>query len=437
MGARSEPLRAEGVLLTASGEPVGEKELRWQHVANEGAWVTHARGPFKLTRDRFVEVQRNLRTHPKYRQGPTGYGEADVLPWDFHHASEKDPVKLAREGAPAQGWVTEFDVRTGADGKAQMWALTRWLEPAKSYVKDGKYQGASMALWPDQLDRVTAQPIGWTCSSIALTNDPFILGLAPLTAEDTHTHQPAPTRQKETMPAFILTLAALVGVGQPVLLAATAQPDDPKATRELEIETERAVKLLLESKNTLASERASLLQALNAKDLASAAARVVELAKAEEAYAKAKPDFDAWQLEREKTETEKREREIDAVMLTHKIPAIVRGALLLEQKADPEAFAKKYPITVNGVHVGSRDVIPLTAGRPPAPLRSAAPAVDGVPPGIADLRARVPNGQSDTHRAVLLLQKQSGATGAADIDTITRAGALVSALQEGQPLTLA
>ncbi len=154
----------------------------WVQIAAEGSYEGHHQGEFELTREVFEKLQENLRRHPSYRAGEDGWGEAGVIAWDFHHESEKHGSQLAVVGAPAQGWTLDLDVRDGEKG-VELWSLTRFLEPALSYVRDGRYQWSSMAIWPDAVDPVTGESIGWYLSSVALTNDPFIQGMAPLAAE--------------------------------------------------------------------------------------------------------------------------------------------------------------------------------------------------------------------------------------------------------------
>jgi phage I-like protein len=158
--------------------------LVWIQVAKEGGWKGHAAGEFAFDRKVFEEIVANFRKHPRYLPGanPAG-GGADVVPFDFHHVSEADPTSGAIPvvGAPAQAWARELEIR-GADGNLQLWALTRYLEPARTYVREGKYQSTSVGVWPDALDPVTGQSIGWYLSSIAFTNDPFIQGMTPITA---------------------------------------------------------------------------------------------------------------------------------------------------------------------------------------------------------------------------------------------------------------
>jgi len=172
---------ARPVKLATEAAAANDNGAVWVQVAAEGEFKGHPAGPFTLTEAVFDQVIGNFRSHPSYAAGPEGMGASRVVAWDFHHKSETDDPSIAIQGAPAQGWVLELEKRKGPGGW-QLWALTEWLEPARSYVQQGKYQWASIAVWPESVDPKTGEAIGWYLSSVALTNDPFIQGMAPLAA---------------------------------------------------------------------------------------------------------------------------------------------------------------------------------------------------------------------------------------------------------------
>ena len=188
---RGLPRRPHAVRLDAKAlEEDNPNRLRpdaiWIEVAREGTYRGHQSGEFTLDRAVFETVVRNFRNHPSFELGEDGWGVADVIPYDFHHESEKSGGQLAVVGAPAQAWALDLDVRTGADSAVELWALTRYLEPAKSYVAQDKYKWCSVALWPDAVHPKTGESIGWYLSSIAFTNDPFIQGMVPIAASRSH-----------------------------------------------------------------------------------------------------------------------------------------------------------------------------------------------------------------------------------------------------------
>jgi hypothetical protein len=184
------PVRGGTIALDAS-DGDGPK---WQHVATEGEYKGYLGGamPFAFTPQIFAEITTNFRANPSYVAGPDGIGTNGIVQWDFHHASEEPPSSgdIATMGAPATGWVQDLKIIQGPKG-AELWALTTWLEPAKSYIKAGKYKWASVAVSLDCVDHVTAKKIGAVLTSIAITNTPFIEGMNDLAATK-KSGEPAP-----------------------------------------------------------------------------------------------------------------------------------------------------------------------------------------------------------------------------------------------------
>jgi hypothetical protein len=155
----------------------------WVQVTAEGDFRGYSGGRFKFDRATFDTIIANFHNHPSYVAGADGVGIADVVPWDFHHASEYAPTEgtIPATGAPAQGWVRELAVRQGPDGD-ELWALTRWLEPARSYIKAGQYKWASVVVDFGTRDPRSGEKVGATLVSVAITNNPFVEGMAPLVA---------------------------------------------------------------------------------------------------------------------------------------------------------------------------------------------------------------------------------------------------------------
>ncbi len=170
-------------LITATDDrPVPVEGATWVQIAAEGIYNGHPTGPFELNLEVFTKIVENFRLHPSFElDAATGLGKSDVIAFDFSHASEEPAAMVAVVGAPAQSWAIDLEVRKGEQG-VQLWALTRWLEPARSYVQQDKYQWTSVAIWPEAVHPVSGEDIGWYMSSIAFTNDPFIQGMTPIAA---------------------------------------------------------------------------------------------------------------------------------------------------------------------------------------------------------------------------------------------------------------
>jgi hypothetical protein len=175
-----------GATIALDAGNVETDEPKWQHVATTGSFKGYGGGelPFEFTATTFAQIVKNFRAHPSFVMGPDGVGTAEIVQWDFHHASEAPPDVVAQLGAPAQGWVLDLRTQVGANGAVELWALTKWLEPAKGYIKDGKYKWASVAVALDAVDQVSGAKIGAILTSIAITNQPFIEGMAELAAEN-------------------------------------------------------------------------------------------------------------------------------------------------------------------------------------------------------------------------------------------------------------
>lgn len=185
--------KGKAIVLRATSKKLDappENAPVWEQIAKEGEYKGHASGEFTLDAQVFADIIKNFRAHPSYRaadvrtpwtEGGDNSNSGRVIPWDFHHANEAAPTSVAVQGAPAQGWVLDLKTEQGPDGLT-LWALTDWLEPARTYIRNGQYQWSSVAIWPDSHDAVTGKPIGTYLSSVAITNDPFIQGMQPLAA---------------------------------------------------------------------------------------------------------------------------------------------------------------------------------------------------------------------------------------------------------------
>lgn len=153
------------VLADEANKPV------WIQLAKVGTFKGHSAGPFELNPEIFAQIVKNFEATVNKR-----------IPIDFEHASEEDAAagSIPVDGAPAQGWILKLENR----GAAGLWGLVEWLEPARTYIREGKYKFFSPAIRFGAKDRVTGQPIGARMTSGALTNNPFLDGLAPLAAKD-------------------------------------------------------------------------------------------------------------------------------------------------------------------------------------------------------------------------------------------------------------
>lgn len=150
----------------------GDEGPVWIQIARCGDFHGHPAGSFALNPSVFADICRNF---------------VDVdrgqVAFDFEHASEMEPTDgtTPQAGAPAQGWIRQLDNR----GLLGLWALVEWLEPARTYIREGKYRHVSPAIRFNARHPETGKPIGARLTSVALTNRPFLRGMTPIMATDT------------------------------------------------------------------------------------------------------------------------------------------------------------------------------------------------------------------------------------------------------------
>ena len=172
-------LRAPGVaILFDAATPPAVGHTTWNQIARFGEFRGHPQGAFAFTPEVFAELTANF--------AATANGR---VPVDYEHASEVLPENAAQEGVPAVAWVTALDDR----GPQGLWAAFEWVDPqAVEYVRAKRYLYLSPAVRFDATHRETGEKIGARLTSVALTNHPFLDGMAPLTASETA--PPDPTR---------------------------------------------------------------------------------------------------------------------------------------------------------------------------------------------------------------------------------------------------
>jgi hypothetical protein len=159
-----------GEAVQLSDVDVADKPV-WIQIAKTGTFAGHHSGPFTLNEKVFGEVIANFKAT-----------ENRSIIVDFEHASEADETSgsIPTSGAPAQGWVT--DIRSSG---GNLFGLVDWLEPARTYIREGKYKWISPGIRFACKDQVTGRQIGARLTSVALVGRPFLDGMRPVTAKDT------------------------------------------------------------------------------------------------------------------------------------------------------------------------------------------------------------------------------------------------------------
>lgn len=162
----------------------GEDKPKWNMVAKPVKSRSHAYGDFELTTEMFHQAVKNfkLRSTPK-------------LPINFDHFSPEHPNYDPNVGCPKQGDILDLQVRP--DGC--LWGLCDFKEPAKTYVKEEKYEYFSPEIIPISLDRETGKPVGMRLKGVALVTDPHLYDMPRVRASnDERENQNTLTSETET-----------------------------------------------------------------------------------------------------------------------------------------------------------------------------------------------------------------------------------------------
>ena len=157
----------------------------WIQAAYEGQWKGYGNLPLvEFTRQTFETIIKNFRANPSFKAGEGGIGTEPVVPLDYEHASEADPTSgsIPQAGAPAPGWILDLQIRNAADGTAELWALVTFGEQLRQQIKAGEYRWTSVSVWLHYQDPESGKDVGPTLTSLAVTNKPFLKGMAPMIA---------------------------------------------------------------------------------------------------------------------------------------------------------------------------------------------------------------------------------------------------------------
>lgn len=166
----------------------------WIQVARLGKYTGHPAGAFEFTVETFARMVENFEQN----------NENGMVPLDFEHASE---AGYADGSSAATGWIVQLQNR----GEAGLWGLVEWLEPGLSLVRAGRYKFFSPTVAFNYLDARTGKRIGPVLLSGALTNRPFLDGMAQVTARaPSLAHQPKDDNQMN-LDTLVASLKAALG----------------------------------------------------------------------------------------------------------------------------------------------------------------------------------------------------------------------------------
>jgi phage I-like protein len=137
----------------------------WIQVAKVGHWHSGKYGEFDITRQDIAEMLANFRA----MQPPT------QVPVDYDHLSTN--VRQPGDGAAA-GWYQDLQIR--ANG-TELWGLVEFTEPAAKRIRSKEYRFVSPTFIRGWKDKATGKLVGTKLICSAITNHPFIEGMAAIT----------------------------------------------------------------------------------------------------------------------------------------------------------------------------------------------------------------------------------------------------------------
>lgn len=325
---------------------------KWNMLAYTGEFMGYRGGeqPFAFTVDHFNAMVANFRAHPAYCSDALGVGCGQVVPFDFDHASELYPAdgSMPVTGCPAQGWVLELECRPSANGGFELWGLCDFHEPAKTYVREGRYRWVSIACAFESVDPVSGQQQGCLLTSVALTNRPFLQGLpqiaaahAPLETTIMSTNEKPKSTSAPDGAASILVASAdqtvyRIAARTGVKLAGL----DPARDEELFV---RCMEEQAAVGADASTKLEAILKALGVEDPGTAIAKITDLIQQADSLVKAMPELEALRQAQAAAEEKDQEAEVEEAMASYAIPEAARVALSELRKANAKLFAEKYP----------------------------------------------------------------------------------------------
>jgi phage I-like protein len=361
--------------VNLSGFSFDDDDLpKWNMVALSGEYRGYRGGsqPFTFTKKTFDSMVMNIRNHPNYKAGADGIGINPVIPWDFEHASSSaSSSSVAVAGMPAQGWTYDLKVKRKKDGRYELWALTEFLEPAKTYIKTGKYRWASVTMNFDHVDPISNANLGPTLLSIALTNSPVIQGMEQIAASqtlvydnkeqsvidngiDNETKQIAErtaNQEAEKMSEqFKISLSESLGVSvaDDDIMAAvkTGVSLRSEIVSELEL-SQNANTSIVSAIKELKNDRkklTALCETLEAKDDKEAIVKLGELLKDSKELEEMKPQLEELRKEKEVRLAKEIDADVNRVVAQNGWGDNMKTALTMLRKEDPERFAVDFPV---------------------------------------------------------------------------------------------
>lgn len=140
-----------------------KKPTAWVQFGKTGHFA--ARGGFSLTREHFESCVRDF---DRWQ---------NELVLDYDHGTCGG--LFTPTNSKAAGWISQLKVEL-VSGGAELWGMTRFNRAAVDGIREEEWKFISPALFFDEQDRETGEPVLAALFSVALTNIPFLDGMAPL-----------------------------------------------------------------------------------------------------------------------------------------------------------------------------------------------------------------------------------------------------------------
>lgn len=138
----------------------------WIQLARVGKFVSKRYGRFEINRADLAQMYRNFNeVTPK---APTEL----VVDYDHLSANPQHPGAAA-----AAGWMKTLELRDGGD---TLWAEVEWTEDGAERIRKREYRFVSPSFIKDYVSK-QGQKVGTTLIAAAITNTPFLEGMASLT----------------------------------------------------------------------------------------------------------------------------------------------------------------------------------------------------------------------------------------------------------------
>lgn len=216
---------------------LADSSQSWAQVLRTGRFVHPAYGEFEVTPESLQNMAANfangVRPVPPTR-----------LVVDYNHGDQN---------GRAAGWISAVEVRNGTE----LWAQVEWTDEAASSIRRREYQFTSAEFaWAYQ-DKGDGTDRGPTLLAMAITNRPFVEGMAPLALSEKVSQALADTGQTTVTPTVAEPDKALAE--KPAKRRRTVE-DKIRMLLQLEEDADvlAAVKLLRDSQSVTLTERDTL-----------------------------------------------------------------------------------------------------------------------------------------------------------------------------------